>query len=107
MRYDALEEKRQGSTVLITSNLTDVCDEPNVLNFAELSFDEKGVCDNCVIMLMKLLIRLKAKQVYVAGFDGYQKEGATMSLLIWPASTRRVWRKISETEPMWRISESR
>ena len=75
MRYDALEDKRQGSTVLITSNLTDVCEEPNVLNYAELSFNEKGVCDNCVIMLMKLLIRLEVKQVYVAGFDGYQKEG--------------------------------
>lgn len=75
MRYDALEEKRQEREVLITSNLTDVCEEPNVLNYADLSFDEKGVCDNCVIMLMKLLIRLKAKQVYVAGFDGYQKEG--------------------------------
>lgn len=75
MRYDALEDKRQESTVLITSNLTDVCEEPNVLNFADLSFDEKGVCDNCVIMLIKLLIRLKVKQAYVAGFDGYQKEG--------------------------------
>lgn len=75
MRYDALEDKRQESTVLITSNLTDVCEEPNVLNFADLSFDEKGICDNCVIMLIKLLIRLKVKQAYVAGFDGYQKEG--------------------------------
>ena len=75
MRYDALEDKRQESTVLITSNLTDVCEEPNVLNFADLSFDEKGVCDNCVIMLIKLLIRLKVKRAYVAGFDGYQKEG--------------------------------
>lgn len=75
MRYDAMEDKRQESTVLITSNLTDVCEEPNVLNFADLSFDEKGICDNCVIMLIKLLIRLKAKQAYVAGFDGYQKEG--------------------------------
>lgn len=75
MRYDALEEKKEESTVLITSNLTDVCEEKNVLNYADLCFDEKGVCDNCVIMLMKLLIRLKAGQVYVAGFDGYQKEG--------------------------------
>lgn len=74
MRYDALEKEQDG-TVLVTSNLTDVCEEPNVLNYADLSFDEKGVCDNCVIMLMKLLIRLKVKQVYVAGFDGYQKEG--------------------------------
>ena len=26
-------------------------------------------------MLMKLLIKLKKKQVYVAGFDGYQEKG--------------------------------
>lgn len=75
MRYDALKEKRQNSTVLITSNLIDVCEEPNVLNYSELSFDEKGVCDNCVIMLMKLLMKMKTERAYVAGFDGYQKEG--------------------------------
>ena len=76
MRYDALKDKRQNSRVLITSNLMDVCEEPDVLNYSELSFDEKGVCDNCVIMLMKLLMRLKAERIYVAGFDGYQKDGA-------------------------------
>lgn len=75
MRYDALKEKRQNSAVLVTSNLMDVCEEPDVLNYSELSFDEKGVCDNCVIMIMKLLMRLKAGKVYVAGFDGYQKDG--------------------------------
>ena len=46
-----------------------------MLNYSELSFDEKGVCDNCVIMLMKLLTRLKAEKIYVAGFDGYQENG--------------------------------
>ena len=75
MRYDALREKKQDSTVLVTSNLLDVCEEHDVLNYSELSFDEKGVCDNCVIMLMKLLIRLKAEKIYVAGFDGYQEKG--------------------------------
>ncbi len=76
MRYGALEEKKQGSTLLITSNLLDVCEEENVLNYSELCFDEKGNCDNCVIMLMKLLIKLEVKQVYVAGFDGYQEKGS-------------------------------
>ena len=76
MRYGALEEKKQGSTLLITSNLLDVCEEENVLNYSELCFDEKGNCDNCVIMLMKLLIKLEVKQLYVAGFDGYQEKGS-------------------------------
>lgn len=75
MRYDALKEKKQDSTVLVTSNLMDVCEERDMLNYADLSFDEKGICDNCVIMLMKLLIKLKVERICVAGFDGYQKDG--------------------------------
>ena len=75
MRYGALDEQKQGSIILITSNLMDVCEEQNVLNYAELCFDEKGNCDNCVIMLLKLLLKLGIEQVSIAGFDGYQEEG--------------------------------
>ena len=76
MRYGTLEKKEHKSKILVTSNLIDICDESNVLNYSELCFDEKGNCDNCVIMLMKLLIKLKLKRVYVAGFDGYQENGS-------------------------------
>lgn len=77
MRYETLKEKRDGSCFLITSNLLTVCDsEENVLNFAELSFDEMGTCDNCVIMLIKLLIKLGVEGVYLAGFDGYKENGS-------------------------------
>lgn len=75
MRYGALDEQKKDSVILITSNLMDVCEEQNVLNYAELCFDEKGNCDNCVIMLMKLLIKLGTEQVFIAGFDGYQEAG--------------------------------
>ena len=75
MRYAALEEERQECILLVTSNLMDVCEEPNILNYSELCFDEKGNCDNCVIMLMKLLIKLGQAEVYVAGFDGHHEEG--------------------------------
>lgn len=79
VRYEALKEtlkERQDKTeLLITSNLLDFCDtSENVLNFAELSFDELGNCENCVIMLVKLLIRLEVKEVVMAGFDGYKEE---------------------------------
>lgn len=71
MRYEGLEEKAGKGTLLVTSNLMDICEEEKVLNYSELSFDEKGNTDNSVIMLMKLLIKLGLKAVYVAGFDGY------------------------------------
>ena len=76
MRYGALDEKKQESVILVTSNLMDICNEPNVLDYSELCFDEKGNCDNCVIMLMKLMIKLETGEIYVAGFDGYQENGS-------------------------------
>lgn len=74
MRYSAMEEKIERDKLLITSNLMDICEKARVLNYAELCFDEKGKCDNCVIMLIKLLIRLGVTRVTLAGFDGYQAE---------------------------------
>ena len=75
MRYSALENKEPDYQILITSNLLDVCGEEAVLNYADLCFDEKGGCDNCVIMILKLLLKLKISKVYVAGFDGYREKG--------------------------------
>ena len=73
MRYDDIEEEHEHKNFLITSNLLDVCEEKNVLNYAELSFDEKGNCDNCVIMLLKLMSQLEVPRVWIAGFDGYRE----------------------------------
>lgn len=75
MRYSALEGKIQEYQILITSNLLDICEEKQVLNYTDLCFDEKGSSDNCVIMLLKLLIKMEIPKVYVAGFDGYKAEG--------------------------------
>lgn len=74
-RYEALEDKRGDSKVIITSNLLDVCEEKMVVNFSNVSFDEKGNSDNCVIMLMKLFLKLGIKDITVAGFDGYRLDG--------------------------------
>ena len=75
MRYGALDGINNKSIILVTSNLMDICEEQNILNYSDLCFDEKGNCDNCVIMLLKLLLRIKVGQIYLAGFDGYQEEG--------------------------------
>lgn len=74
MRYSAMEDKCEPERILVTSNLMEVCNEPNVLNYSDLCFNDRGKCDNCVIMLMNLLINLGKKKVYVAGFDGYQAD---------------------------------
>lgn len=76
MRYEVLKNRKDNTPLLITSNLLDVCEkEERILNFTELSFDELGSCDNCVIMLIKLLIRMDIKEAALAGFDGYKEEG--------------------------------
>lgn len=75
MRYSALEDKNNTEKLLITSNLMETCNVQDVLSYADLCFNDKGKCDNCVIMLLKLMIRLGKNRVYVAGFDGYLPEG--------------------------------
>ncbi|MCR5503288.1 MAG: aldolase catalytic domain-containing protein [Lachnospiraceae bacterium] len=75
MRYNAIEEKLSRDTLLATSNLIPDCDAENVLNYADLCHDEKGKCDNCVIMLLKLLLKAGKKKVFIAGFDGYREDG--------------------------------
>lgn len=72
MRYSAMEDNCELGKLLVTSNLTDVCGAKNILNYADLCLDDKGKCDNCVIMLMKLLYKVGMERIYVAGFDGYQ-----------------------------------
>lgn len=75
-RYDAARQNEGTPIVLVTSNLLAVCGEKTqILNYSDLYFDEKGNCDNCVIMLFKLLIKLKIQKVMIAGFDGYKEDG--------------------------------
>jgi 4-hydroxy 2-oxovalerate aldolase len=46
------------------------------VNYMDLSFRENELSDNSVIMLLRLLKRLEAASVALAGFDGYQKDRA-------------------------------
>ena len=74
MRYSAIEETGRiaKDKILITSNLMDECDVKDVINYSELSVDDRGKYDNCVIMLLRLLIKLGIKDAAIAGFDGYE-----------------------------------
>ncbi len=75
MRYASLEEKCDPSTLLVTSNLLPDCGAEKILDYAALSHDEKGKCDNCVIMLLKLLLKTGVSEAVLAGFDGYKEDG--------------------------------
>lgn len=76
-RYETYRDKREADGMIVTSNLLNVgCETGNVVNYSEVSFSEKGICDNCVIMLLRLLYKVGVTQVYLAGFDGYQENGA-------------------------------
>lgn len=87
MRYSAVDNEIKAELtpghILITSNLIGAFDaladsgkamEAGVLNYEDLSLYDQGRCDNCVIMILRLLVRLGIEQAYVAGFDGYRSE---------------------------------
>lgn len=44
------------------------------VDYAKLLNNVEGVRDNAALMLMKLLIIMKAKEIYVAGIDGYSHD---------------------------------
>lgn len=74
MRYSYIDETVQN--IIITSNLLEEKDKRNdseadIVDYSELSIDDNGKCDNCVILLLKLMTRIGVKSVYIAGFDGY------------------------------------
>lgn len=60
-------------SVIATSNVTSA-DIPfdYTLNYATLLDEEAWVADNPLVMLLKLLRDLGAKEVFLAGFDGFQ-----------------------------------
>lgn len=75
-RLEILQNCSRGIELLITSNLLDMCcGREKICNYSDLSFDENGVFDNSVIMLIKLLKRLGICSVTLAGFDGYKSKG--------------------------------
>lgn len=75
-RYETFREKKAEDNVIVTSNLLNIgCKTTNIVNYSDLSFGEKGVSDNCTIMLLRLLAKIGVEKVHIAGFDGYQENG--------------------------------
>lgn len=70
MRYSAIEHRLTGNTI-VTSNISYENEDAYIINYADLCLCDGTKCDNSVIMLIRLMLRLSKQKIYVAGFDGY------------------------------------
>lgn len=88
MRLETILGKKNLPRLVVTSNLLDMCEEETAqenlsmeevlgVNYMDLSFQENEPSDNSVIMLLRLLKKLEAEQVALAGFDGYRTDHKT------------------------------
>lgn len=76
MRLEMIQNSSKDVKCIVTSNLVEMCKgEEEVCNYSELSFGENGICDNSVIMLIRLLKNIGVKHLAIAGFDGYREKG--------------------------------
>jgi len=69
-----LQEYKEDVAIIATSNVTKTQGNfPYVLNYSSLIDPDTEIIDNSLIMLLKALRKLGAKDVALAGFDGYKK----------------------------------
>lgn len=75
-RYDQYVQDDNNKSVIVTSNLIENAPQASLkFNYYSLACDESGFCDNCTIMLLRLLESIDVKEVYLAGFDGFSDNG--------------------------------
>ncbi len=68
----ALSQRGRKYKIIATSNVTETNKQFDyVLNYSELLDRQAEIIDNSFVMLLKVMLRLKKKLVYLAGFDGY------------------------------------
>lgn len=80
MRLEMIRINKQIPKMIVTSNLLEMCSQEDdfyAVNYMDLHFGEAGPADNSVIMLLRLLKKLEAADVALAGFDGYRTDSRT------------------------------
>ena len=74
-RFERLQEKHEienSPKLIITSNIKSNVQVHYKINYSDLLNSQPLVNDNATLMLLALLIKLNVKDVYIAGFDGFQ-----------------------------------
>ncbi len=73
-RYDLLEAKRQGRSIIISSNVHPSGNNNVIVNYDSLINRGYTYFENSTIMLLKLLVKLSPSKITIAGFDGFNSD---------------------------------
>lgn len=71
-----METKIKEVDLILTSNICDKNNEYICVNYIDLLNNTLAVKDNSTLMLLKLLVKLNVKKVFLAGLDGYSYDNA-------------------------------
>lgn len=69
-RYNKIQGNTKAKTI-ITSNMRDYDAADYIVNFSSYASESAEIVDNSGLMLIKMLIAIGIKDIYLAGFDGY------------------------------------
>lgn len=73
-RYRWLAKKREGRTVIISSNIKSDNETDTIFNYHSLINRGYTYFENSTIMLMNLLKKLNPQNITIAGFDGFSED---------------------------------
>lgn len=72
-RYELFKDHFDIEHTIFASNIEGLPEDARVVNYSDLLNDKEYVFDSSGMMLLKLLIRAKVKEVALAGFDGFKR----------------------------------
>ena len=72
-RYAKIQGKTQAKCIT-TSNMKDCKNTDYIVNFSSYASKKPDIIDNSGVMLLKLLMAIGIKRVYIAGMDGYSAQ---------------------------------
>ena len=71
--FDCINEARFKTKIICTSNVTKTREKIDfIVNFASLISEDDIIRDNPLVLLINLLNKIGIKEIYIAGFDGYE-----------------------------------
>ena len=74
LRYDLPENINANAEIIATSNVTNIDGKFDyVLDYNSLIDRSTEIVDNSLVMLLKTMIKIGVRKVFLAGFDGYSK----------------------------------
>ena len=74
LQYDLRDNQNGSALIIATSNVTKAAGSFDyVLNYGSLIDRDAEIIDNSLVMLLRAMIKVGVKKIFLAGFDGYSK----------------------------------